>query len=59
VAHMMRVQQQSIDVVYLAALITLLVHEKLGLALLRRAWFNLDLILVHGLMVSFVLIIMI
>jgi hypothetical protein len=32
----------------LAALITLLVYEKLGVALLRRAWFNLDLILVHG-----------
>ncbi len=30
-----------------------------GVALLRRAWFNLDLIQVHGLMVSFVLIIMI
>jgi hypothetical protein len=42
-----------------AALIALLVYEKLGLALLRRAWFNLDLLWTIALMVSGVLIIMV
>jgi hypothetical protein len=39
-----------------AALIALLVYEKLGLALLGRAWFNLDLLWVIALMMSGVLI---
>jgi hypothetical protein len=33
-------------------LIALLVYEKLGLALLQRAWFNLDLLWAIALMVS-------
>jgi hypothetical protein len=37
-------------------LIALLVYEKLGLALLQRAWFNLDLLWVLALMLSGVLI---
>ena len=40
----------------MAALIALLVYEKLGLALLGRAWFNLDLLWVIALMMSGVLI---
>ena len=39
-----------------ATLIALLVYEKLGLALLHRAWFNLDLLWVFALMLSGVLI---
>ncbi|HKH48393.1 MAG TPA: hypothetical protein VKM72_27340 [Thermoanaerobaculia bacterium] len=39
-----------------ATLIALLVYEKLGLALLQRAWFNLDLLWVIALMLSGVLI---
>jgi len=39
-----------------ASLIALLVYEKLGLALLQRAWFNLDLLWVIALVVSGVLI---
>ena len=39
-----------------AALIAILVYEKLGLALLSRAWFNLDLLWVIALMMSGVLI---
>src|SRR6185295_18797199 len=39
-----------------ALLIALVVYEKLGLALLRRAWFNLDLVWMIALMVSGVLI---
>lgn len=39
-----------------AALVALLVYEKLGLALLQRAWFNLDLLWVIALMLSGVLI---
>lgn len=35
-----------------ATLVALLVYEKLGLALLRRAWFNLDLLWVITLMIS-------
>jgi len=42
-----------------AALIALLVYEKLGLALLRRAWFNLDLLWVIALMMSGILILLI
>src|SRR5262245_47457220 len=39
-----------------AMLIALVVYEKLGLALLRRAWFNLDLLWMFALMISGVLI---
>ena len=39
-----------------AGLIALLVYEKLGLAMLQRAWFNLDLLWVIALMLSGVLI---
>jgi hypothetical protein len=39
-----------------AALIAILVYEKLGLALLGRAWFNLDLLWIIALMISGVLI---
>jgi hypothetical protein len=39
-----------------AAFIAVLVYEKLGLALLQRAWFNLDLLWVIALMLSGVLI---
>jgi hypothetical protein len=42
-----------------AALIALVVYEKLGLALLSRAWFNLDLVWMIALMVSGVLILLI
>ncbi len=35
-----------------AGLIALLVYEKLGLAMLQRAWFNLDLLWVIALMLS-------
>jgi len=42
-----------------ATLIALVVYEKLGLALLRHAWFNLDFLWVIALMVSGVLIIVI
>lgn len=42
-----------------AALIALVVYEKLGLGLLRRAWFNLDLLWMIALMVSGVLILLI
>lgn len=41
----------------IALLIALLVYEKLGVAILRRAWFNLDLIWFLALMASAVLII--
>ena len=41
-----------------AVLIALVVYEKLGLALLRRAWFNLDLIWMIALMISGVLILL-
>lgn len=42
-----------------ATLIALLVYEKLGLALLHRAWFNLDLLWVIALMLSGVLILLV
>jgi len=42
-----------------AALIALLIYEKLGLAILRRAWFNLDLLWVIALMISGALILII
>jgi hypothetical protein len=41
-----------------ASLIALLVYEKLGVAILRRAWFNLDLIWMIALMVSGVMILL-
>jgi len=37
-------------------LIALIVYEKLGLAMLRRAWFNLDLLWMIALMLSGLLI---
>lgn len=42
-----------------AALVAILVYEKLGLALLRRAWFNLDLLWVLALMIGGVLILLV
>ncbi len=42
-----------------AALIALLVYEKLGLALLSRAWFNLDLLWAIALMISGVVILVV
>jgi hypothetical protein len=42
-----------------AALIALLVYEKLGLALLSRAWFNLDLLWMIALMISGVIILVV
>jgi hypothetical protein len=42
-----------------AVLIAVLVYEKLGLALLRRAWFNLDLLWMIALMISGALILVI
>ena len=44
---------------FVAVLIALLVYEKLGLALLRSAWFNLDLLWMIALMISGVLILLI
>jgi hypothetical protein len=44
---------------FVAALIAFLVYEKLGLALLTRAWFNLDLVWVIALMLSGVLILLV
>src|SRR6185295_1390579 len=41
-----------------ALVIALVVYEKLGLALLRRAWFNLDLLWMIALMISGVLILL-
>jgi hypothetical protein len=41
-----------------AALIALIIYEKLGLALLRRTWFNLDLLWIVALMLSGALIIL-
>jgi len=42
-----------------ALIIAVLVYEKLGLALLRSAWFNLDLLWMIALMVSGVLILIV
>ncbi|MGI9167506.1 MAG: hypothetical protein ACR2G5_14210 [Pyrinomonadaceae bacterium] len=42
-----------------AALIALLVYEKLGLTLLSRAWFNLDLLWTIALMISGVVILVV
>ena len=39
-----------------AGLVALVVYEKLGLAILRQAWFNLDLIWVIALMLSSALV---
>ncbi|MBO0720923.1 MAG: hypothetical protein J2P41_08870, partial [Blastocatellia bacterium] len=41
-----------------AASIALVVYEKLGLSLLRRTWFNLDLLWIIALMLSSILIIL-
>ena len=43
----------------IATLIALVVYEKLGLALLRRAWFNLDLLWMIALILSGLLILII
>jgi hypothetical protein len=42
-----------------ALLIALVVYEKLGVAILQRAWFNLDLIWLIALMASAILVIMV
>ena len=42
-----------------AALIALVVYEKLGLALLRRAWLNLDLLWVIALMIAGLLVLLV
>lgn len=42
-----------------AALVAILVYEKLGLALLRRTWFNLDLLWMIALMISGVLVLLV
>jgi hypothetical protein len=44
---------------FVAALIALVVYEKVGLALLRTAWFNLDLLWMIALMLSGVVILLI
>jgi hypothetical protein len=49
----------SLGFLLTVALIALLVYEKFGLALLRRAWFNIDWLWVIALMVSGVLILFI
>jgi hypothetical protein len=49
----------TIGYLLLATLVALLVYEKLGVTILRRAWFNLDLIWFMVLMVSVVVIIII
>jgi hypothetical protein len=49
----------SLGFLLTVALIALLVYEKLGLTLLRRAWFNIDWLWVIALMVSGVLILFI
>jgi hypothetical protein len=46
----------SLGHLLVAALIALLVYEKLGLALLRKTWFNLDLLWMMALLISGVLI---
>jgi len=42
-----------------AALVALLVYEKLGVGILRRAWFNLDLVWMVALMLSGILILLV
>jgi hypothetical protein len=49
----------SIGYLSVAAFIALLVYEKLGVAILRRAWFNLDLVWFAALMVSGAVIILV
>ena len=46
----------SLGYLFVVALVALLVYEKFGLRLLRRAWFNIDWLWVIALMVSGVLI---
>ncbi len=48
----------TIGYLCVAALVALLVYEKLGLAFLRRAWLNLDLIWMIALMVSGALVLL-
>jgi hypothetical protein len=50
------VGMHSAGYLLVAALIALVIYEKLGLAILRRAWFNLDLLWVIALMLSGILI---
>jgi hypothetical protein len=49
----------SVAYLMVATLLALLIYEKLGLALLHRAWFNLDLLWVIALMLSGLLILFI
>jgi len=49
---LMAVVVHTLGYLLVATLVTLLVYEKLGVAILRRAWFNLDLLWVIALMVS-------
>ena len=49
----------SIGHLLVAALIAIVVYEKLGLALLRTAWFNLDLLWMIALMVSGIIILLV
>jgi hypothetical protein len=53
---LMAVSVHSAGHLLVMLLIALVVYEKLGLSLLRRAWFNLDLLWVFVLMVSGILI---
>ena len=46
----------SAGYLFVTALIALLVYEKLGLSLLRRAWFNIDLLWIFALIISGVLL---
>ena len=49
---LMAVVVHTLGYLLVATLLALLVYEKLGVAILRRAWFNLDLLWVIALMIS-------
>ena len=49
----------SIGYLSVATLVALLVYERLGVGILRRAWFNLDLLWMIALMVSGALVILV
>ena len=51
-AWLMAVVVHTLGYLLVATLVALLVYEKLGVAILRRAWFNLDLLWVIALMIS-------
>jgi hypothetical protein len=51
-AWLMAVVVHTVGYLAVATLVALLVYEKLGVAILRRAWFNLDLLWVLALMIS-------